>query len=64
MKDPVNNDNKYPRGTFIYAKVHPQMKLVITDYKQRIYFCSAVEHPEMNRFAYFERELIDPNPRT
>jgi hypothetical protein len=60
MKDPVDNDNKYPRGTFIYAKVNPQLKLVIADYKQRIYFCAAVEHPEMRQFAYFERELIDP----
>jgi len=42
MKDPINNDNKYARGIFIYAKAHPETKLVITDYKQRIYFCAAV----------------------
>ena len=61
MKDPVNNDNKYPRGIFIYAKANPQLKLVIADYKQRIYFCTSVDHPEMSQFAYFERELIDPH---
>lgn len=60
MKDPVNNDNKFPRGSFIYAKENPELKLVIADYKQRVYFCAPVGHPEMRQFAYFERELIDP----
>jgi hypothetical protein len=63
MKDADNNDNKYPKGMFIYAKVNPQLKLVIDAYKQRIYFCAVVDHPEMRQFAYFERELIDPNER-
>lgn len=60
MKDPIENDNKYPRGTFIYAKVNPQVKLVINDYKQRIYFCAAVGDTEAKQLAYFERELLDP----
>lgn len=61
MKDPIDNDNKYSRGIFIYAKENPTVKLVISDYKQRIYFCSIVDHPEMKQLAYFERELINPN---
>ena len=60
MKDPINNDNKYPRGIFIYAKANPQTKLVINDYKQRIYFCSVVGDQEMKQLPYFERELVDP----
>jgi hypothetical protein len=63
MKDPVNNDNKYPLGMFIYAKVNPELKLVIDAYKQRIYFCAVAGHPELKQFAYFERELIDPGGR-
>jgi hypothetical protein len=55
-----SNDNKYPLGMFIYAKVNPQQKLVIDAYKQRIYYCPVVDHPEIKPFAYFERELIDP----
>ncbi|MEJ0028904.1 MAG: hypothetical protein WDO15_00295 [Bacteroidota bacterium] len=61
MKNPINDDNKYPRGMFIYAKADPQLKLVIDAYKQRIYFCAVAGHPEMKQIAYFERELIDPN---
>ena len=60
MKDPISNDNKYPRGMFIYAKVDPTLKLVIDDYKQRIYYCAVADKPEIKHFAYFERELIDP----
>jgi hypothetical protein len=62
VKEQENNDNKYPRGTHIYAKENPQLKLVIDAYKQRIYYCAVAGHPEMKQFAYFERELIDPGP--
>jgi hypothetical protein len=61
MKDQDNKDNKYPLGMFIYAKIDPNLKLVIDAYNQRIYFCAVAGHPEMKQFAYFERELIDPN---
>lgn len=60
MRDEINNDNIYKEGSFIYAKVDPELKLVIVKYKQRIYYCAAVDHPEQNNFAYFERELIPP----
>lgn len=63
MNDPVNNDNKYPRGMFIYAKENPELKLIIDDYKQRAYFCAVVDHPELKLTAYFERELIDPKQK-
>ena len=63
MADPINNDNKYARGTYIFAKVDPTLKLIIDDYKQRIYFCAVADNPEAKHFAYFERELIDPQER-
>ncbi len=49
---------------FIYAKVNPALKLIIDDYKQRIYYCAVAGNPEMKHFAYFERELIDPREGT
>ncbi|MEI9920146.1 MAG: hypothetical protein WDO14_15335 [Bacteroidota bacterium] len=64
MNDPNISDNKFPRGMFIYAKVNPALKLIIDDYKQRIYYCAVAGNPEMKHFAYFERELIDPREGT
>jgi hypothetical protein len=58
---PINNDNVYPVGTSITAKEFPARKLHITAYKQRIYYCSSVDHPEVRQLAYFERELIEPS---
>ena len=63
MRDPQNNDNKYPRGIFIYAKENPELKLVIDAYKQRIYYCAIAGRPEVKHLIYFEHELIDPQPR-
>jgi hypothetical protein len=60
MKETLNNDNKYPLGTFIYANAFPDQKLVISDYKQRIYYCAAVDHPELKQLVYYERELCPP----
>jgi hypothetical protein len=63
MRDEINNDNIYKEGTVIYAKTDPTRKLTILKYRQRIYYCAAVEHPEQNNFAYYERELIPPLKR-
>ena len=61
MRTEINNDNLYPEGTVISAKIDPGLKLTIMKYRQRIYYCSVVNHPELNKFAYFERELIPPS---
>ena len=55
-----NTDNRYAKGTFVYAKAHPELKLVIDAYKARIYYCAVAGHPEMKQLAYFDRELIEP----
>jgi hypothetical protein len=60
MRDEINNDNSYKEGTVVCAKSDPGLKLVILKYRQRIYYCAAVDHPERNHFVYFERELIPP----
>jgi hypothetical protein len=54
-------DNIYKAGTFITAKINPETKLVINEYLDRIYFCSAVDDLTKKRLAYFERELIASN---
>lgn len=56
----TNNDNIYKEGTMITAKVDPELKLIITKYYQRIYYCAVVAEPDRKQFAYFERELIPP----
>lgn len=60
MRREINDDNLYPEGAIISAKVNPSLKLTIMKYRQRIYYCAAVDHPDQNNFAYFERELIRP----
>jgi hypothetical protein len=56
----LSNDNIYPEGTLITAKVNPGLPLVIRKYYQRIYYCAIVGDPAHKHFAYFERELIPP----
>lgn len=60
MRDEINNDNIYKEGAIICAKSAPELRLVIMKYRQRIYYCAAMDHPEQNHFAYFEGELIPP----
>jgi len=60
MTNRVIHDNIYQEGSFITAKVHPDSKLVIMKYNQRIYYCAIAGHPEEKLLVYFERELIDP----
>jgi hypothetical protein len=60
MRREINDDNLYAEGTVISAKVDPALKLTIMKYRQRIYYCSVVDHPEQNKFTYFEKELIPP----
>jgi hypothetical protein len=53
-------ENIYKEGTFIYAKVDPERKLIINRYLKRIYYCEAVNDPAHKMLVYFERELIPP----
>jgi len=59
MRDRNQKDNIYTEGTFITANDNPGLKLIITKYCQRIYYCNVVGN-ESRQFAYFERDLIAP----
>lgn len=56
----ANDDNIYPLGTPIYARVNPSLQLIVRNYYHRIYYCGLVGNPAHKQFAYFERELIAP----
>jgi len=60
MRNEINNDNLYQEGSIICTKLEPALKLLITKYRQRIYYCTVVGHPDQNNLAYFESELILP----
>ena len=60
MSYQTNEDNLYAVGTFITAKEAPDVRLEITKYYQRIYYCSTVGNDTAKLKAYFERELIAP----
>jgi hypothetical protein len=59
-----SNDNIYPVGTLITAKVNSSLPLIIAKYYQRIYYCSVVGNPDHKQLAYFERELNAPGTTT
>jgi hypothetical protein len=60
MSERTNTDNIYKEGTIISAKVDPSLKLKITKYYQRIYYCAVVGDESRKELAYFERELMPP----
>ncbi|HEY0654377.1 MAG TPA: hypothetical protein VGD65_14655 [Chryseosolibacter sp.] len=60
MSYQTNEDNIYAVGTFITAKEAPAVRLEITRYYQRIYYCSVVGSEAAKRKVYFERELVAP----
>lgn len=51
-------ENKFPEGSYVYAKADPGIKLKIRRYVDRIYYCLIEGHPEAKELVYFERELI------
>jgi hypothetical protein len=56
-----STDNIYPEGAIITAKENPSLKLTITKYYQRIYYCAVVGDESRKQLVYFERELMPPN---
>lgn len=57
----TNEDNAYEVGSFINVIEAPTVKLQITRYYQRIYYCSVVGNDAAKLKVYFERELINAN---
>jgi hypothetical protein len=62
MKDVVNNDNLYPEGTIICAKADPTLKLMVLKYKQRIYYCAVVGHPEKTTWLILKASWFHQTP--
>lgn len=56
-----SKDNKFKIGETVFAKVAPDLELIIDDYKDRIYYCIIVSDPDHKQLVYFERELIPNN---
>ena len=51
-------ENKYKEGELVYAKVNPELKLVIRRYVDRIYYCKIQNEPGRKELVYFEREIL------
>lgn len=58
----IADDNIYPEGTLVSAKVNPSLQLVIKRYLQRIYYCAVVGNEHEKQQAYFEKEIMPSNP--
>ena len=54
-----NADNNYKIGDIVYAKVNTEQKLIVAEYKDRIYYCKIDKQPDKKQLVYFERELLD-----
>jgi hypothetical protein len=52
-----STENKYKEGETVFAKVNPELKLIIRRYVDRIYYCKVLDEPERKELVYFEREL-------
>lgn len=51
-------ENKYKEGEIVYAKVNPEVKLVIRRYVDKIYYCKFPDEPARKELVYFEREIL------
>lgn len=56
----TNDDNIYPPGMVVAAKVRPEVKLIIKKYYHRTYYCQVLDDLTEKHLAYFEKELIPP----
>ncbi|MCE7055884.1 hypothetical protein LZF95_14480 [Algoriphagus sp. AGSA1] len=50
---------KFKAGLAVYAKVAPEVKLIIRRYYKGIYYCKFADDPEKKEQALFEREIIE-----
>lgn len=57
----LDHDNKYNIGDTVYAKVDPEVKLIVRKYYARIYYCKFADLPMKKELALFDREIISNN---
>ncbi len=54
-----NTPAKYQAGDKVFAKVDPEIPLVVRRYVNRIYYCKFQNQPEKSEIALFEREIVE-----
>jgi len=57
-------EEKFKKGEIVFARIAPKTKLVVEDYKDRIYYCSLDDEPKKKHLVYFERELVGEFAKT
>lgn len=50
-------EHKFKEGEEVFDAVHPNQKLIVRRYYNRIYYCKVADEPSRKELAYFEREL-------
>jgi hypothetical protein len=51
-------ENKYAAGDKVYAKVDPNVELVVRRFVDRIYYCRFPHESDRKELVFFERELV------
>lgn len=54
----TEQENKFKEGDIVYAKVNPDVRLIVRRYISRIYYCKFADEPDKKELALFERELV------
>lgn len=54
--------SKFKEGEVVYARMHPDRRLVIRRCLDTIYYCKVADDPKrVTELVYFERELLAEN---
>ena len=51
-------ERKFEEGEVVYAKVNPQIKMIVRRYVARIYYCTFADQPDKKELALFDREIV------
>lgn len=51
-------ENRFEAGDTVYAKVNPDVRLVVRRYVDRIYYCRFPDEPDRKEVVFFQRELM------
>jgi len=50
-------ETKFNEGDTVFERTSPTKKLVVSSYRNGLYYCKAEENPLRKELVYFEREL-------
>lgn len=51
-------DNKFKTGDAVYARIYPNVKLLVRLHIDAIYFCRVADTVGRSELVYFEKELL------